>query len=210
MLGGLSAVSSGVGAVASHQQGQAQAAAQNRQIANEANQRNAQYELNTLQGIAQYNTAKIDTEVAQDSVAMAVRRNISNERLRQQDLDDQLRLALTDLSAKRMLSEKAAEGGRSKNYNKNPLLELGRAEGALYANREREKIAGYRNMREATRQGNAKRQELYASIATPYRAGPAPSQEIEFVEPPSTLGLIANLGSAAIGGYSTAYSLTPS
>ena len=208
-LGVASFASGAASAVGGYQQAQAQAAAQNRAIANRANQRNRQFELDTLQGIAGYQTEKIDVERKQDAVSMAVRRNISEEQLKRQDRDDRLKLALTEMASKRMLATKANEGGRARSSNKNQLLALGRAEGALYSNKKREDIAAFRRNRESVRQGNARRQELFASVANPYRPGPAPSQDIEFVKGPSKLGLIANVGQAAVQGYSTYDSLLP-
>ena len=67
-LGVASFASGAASAVGSYQQQQAQAAAQNRAIANRANQRNRQFELDTLQGIAGYQTEKIDVERKQDAV----------------------------------------------------------------------------------------------------------------------------------------------
>ncbi len=86
---------------------------------------------------------------------------------------------------------------------------MGRAEGALRANRKRQAIASFRRDREAVRQANKQRQKLYASVANPYRPGPAPSQDIQFVQGPSTLGLVAGLGQAAIGGVQVHNSLKP-
>ncbi len=208
-LGVASFGSSALGAIGAHQQAQAQAAAQNKAIAAKANQRNRQFELDTLQGVASYSTAKIDAEIQQDAAAMAARRAISEEQLKEQDADDQLSLALTELAAKRQLAQRSNEGGRARSAGKNQLLAMGRAEGALMANRKRGRIASFRRDRETVRQANAQRQKLYAGVANPYRPGPAPSQDIQYVKGPSTLSLVAGLGQAAIGGVQTHNSLKP-
>lgn len=198
-----------MGAIGQHQQAQAQAAAQNKAIAAKANQRNRQFELDTLQGVAAYSTAKIDAEIQQDEAGLAARRAMTTEQLKEQDADDEFRLALSEMSARRQLAQRSNEGGRARSANKNQLLAMGRAEGALRANRKRQSIASFRRDREAVRQANKQRQKLYASVANPYRPGPAPSQDIQFVKGPSTLGLVAGLGQAAIGGVQTYNSLKP-
>lgn len=208
-LGVASFGSSALGAIGAHQQAQAQAAAQNKAIAAKANQRNRQFELDTLQGVASYATAKIDAEIQQDEAGLAARRAMTTEQLKEQDADDEFRLALSEMSARRQLAQRSNEGGRARSANKNQLLAMGRAEGALRANRKRQSIASFRRDREAVRQANKQRQKLYASVANPYRPGPAPSQDIQFVKGPSTLGLIGGLGQAAIGGVQTYNSLKP-
>lgn len=208
-LGVASFGSSALGAIGAHQQAQAQAAAQNKAIAAKANQRNRQFELDTLQGVAAYSTAKIDAEIQQDEAGLAARRAMTTEQLKEQDADDEFRLALSEMSARRQLAQASNEGGRARSANKNQLLALGRAEGALRANRKRQSIASFRRDREAVRQANKQRQKLYASVANPYRPGPAPSQDIQFVQGPSTLGLVAGLGQAAIGGVQVHNSLKP-
>lgn len=208
-LGVASFGSSALGAIGQHQQAQAQAAAQNKAIAAKANQRNRQFELDTLQGVASYATAKIDAEIQQDEAGLAARRAMTTEQLKEQDADDEFRLALSEMSARRQLAQASNEGGRARSANKNQLLALGRAEGALRANRKRQSIASFRRDREAVRQANKQRQKLYASVANPYRPGPAPSQDIQFVQGPSTLGLVAGLGQAAIGGVQVHNSLKP-
>lgn len=208
-LGVASFGSSALGAIGAHQQAQAQAAAQNKAIAAKANQRNRQFELDTLQGVAAYSTAKIDAEIQQDEAGLAARRAMTTEQLKEQDADDEFRLALSEMSARRQLAQRSNEGGRARSANKNQLLAMGRAEGALRANRKRQAIASFRRDREAVRQANKQRQKLYASVANPYRPGPAPSQDIQFVKGPSTLGLVAGLGQAAIGGVQTYNSLKP-
>ena len=208
-LGVASFGSSALGAIGAHQQAQAQAAAQNKAIAAKANQRNRQFELDTLQGVASYATAKIDAEIQQDEAGLAARRAMTTEQLKEQDADDEFRLALSEMSARRQLAQASNEGGRARSANKNQLLAMGRAEGALRANRKRQSIASFRRDREAVRQANKQRQKLYASVANPYRPGPAPSQDIQFVQGPSTLGLIGGLGQAAIGGVQVHNSLKP-
>lgn len=208
-LGVASFGSSALGAIGQHQQAQAQAAAQNKAIAAKANQRNRQFELDTLQGVAAYSTAKIDAEIQQDEAGLAARRAMTTEQLKEQDADDEFRLALSEMSARRQLAQRSNEGGRARSANKNQLLAMGRAEGALRANRKRQSIASFRRDREAVRQANKQRQKLYASVANPYRPGPAPSQDVQFVQGPSTLGLVAGIGQAAIGGVQTYNSLKP-
>ena len=77
LLGGLSAGSSALGAIGRNQSAQAQAAAQNRSIANQANQRNRQYELDSLQGIADYNQQVMDVSMQQDEASLAAMRALS-------------------------------------------------------------------------------------------------------------------------------------
>lgn len=209
ILGGLSAGSSALGAIGQHQSATAQASAQNRSIANKANQRNRQYELDSLQGIAEYNQNVMDVSLQQDEASLAAMRAFSEEDLKLQDAEDQIRSAQLNIAAKRLGVQTANEGGRSRSYNLNTIKEDGRAEALLYSNLERKRIASFRRNLDTKRQADAQRQKLFTQVANPYRSGPAPSQDIEFVKGPSKLGLVAQLGSAAVGGFTTAKSLTP-
>ena len=209
MLGGLSAGSSALGAIGNYQSARAQAAAQNRSIANRANQRNRQYELDTLQGVAAYNADLIDVSMQQDEASLAAMRAFSEEDLKLQDAEDQVRLAQQEIATKRLGLKRANEGGRSRSYGLNDIKERGRAESLLYSNLERQTIASYRRNLDSKRQADAQRQKLFTQVANPYRPGPAPSQDIEFVNGPSNLTLAAQLGGAVVSGVNTTMSLTP-
>jgi len=210
LLGGLSAGSSALGAIGRNRQAQAQAAAQNRSIANQANQRNRQYELDSLRGIADYNQQVTDVSMQQDEASLAAMRAFSEENLKLQDAEDQVRLAQEELSAKRLGVKTANEGGRARSYDQNRIKEQGKAEAVLYSNLERKTIASYRRNLDSKRQADAQRQKLFTQVANPYRSGPAPSQNVEFVKGPSKLGLVAELGGAVVDGVKTTMSLTPS
>jgi hypothetical protein len=209
LLGGLSAGSSALGAIGRNQSAQAQAAAQNRSIANQANQRNRQYELDSLQGIADYNQQVMDVSMQQDEASLAAMRAFSEEDLKLQDAEDQIRVAQQEMAAKRLGVKTANEGGRSRSYGLNDIKEQGRAEALLYSNLERQTIASYRRNLDTKRQADAQRQKLFTQVANPYRSGPAPSQNVEFVKGPSKLGLVAELGGAVVDGVKTTMSLTP-
>jgi len=209
LLGSLSAGSSALGAIGRNQSAKAQAAAKNRSIANQANQRNRQYELDTLQGVAAYNTDLIDVSMQQDEASLAAMRAFSEEDLKLQDAEDQVRLAQQQIAIKRLGLKRANEGGRSRSYGLNDIKEQGRAESLLYSNLERQTIASFRRNLDSKRKADAQRQKLFTQVANPYRPGPAPSQDIEFVKGPSNLGLVAELGGAVVDGVKTTMSLTP-
>ena len=208
-LGLLSAGSSGLSAYAGHKQAQDQAAAQNRSIANQANQRNRKYELDSLQGIADYNQQVMDVSMQQDEAALAAMRAFSEEDLKLQDAEDQIRVAQQEIAAKRLGVKNANEGGRSRGYGLNAIKEQGRAEALLYSNLERQSISRYRRNLDTKRQADAQRQKLFTQVANPYRPGPAPSSNVEFVKGPSKLGLVAGLAGAAVDGVNTTKSLSP-
>ena len=208
-LGVLSAGASAAGAIGAHQDANAQAAAQNRSIANKANQRNRQYELESLQGIAEYNTAKVDVKRKQEQVGLEFSRTASDEQLREDDEINQYVLQDQDLALKLMAGAEVAEGGRSRSRGKNQRLAIGRQRGANVANLSRGRIASKIRLDDARRSANAQRQSLADSIANPYRPGPAPSQDIEFVKGPSPLGLVAGLAGAAVQGASTYNNFAP-
>ena len=202
-LGALSAVSGAASAIGGYQSAKAQAAAQNRAIANRANQRNRQYELETLQGVAEYNTAKLDVKRKQNEVGLEFSRAASEEQLREDDEINQYLLQDQDLALKLIAGADVNEGGRSRSRGKNTRLAIGRQRGANVANLSRGRIASRIRLNDARRSANAQRQSLFASVANPYRPGPAPSQDIEFVKGPSPLGLIGGLAGAAVSGVST-------
>lgn len=208
-LGVLSAGSSAMGAIGSHQDAQAQAAAQNRGIANQANQRNRQYELDNLRGIAEYNQDVMDVERQQDAQALAFAGFAAEEELAKDDRINQYLVADQTLVAKLLGESSVKEGGRSRSYGKNAAKEIGRKRAMMVSNLTRSDIASKRNVDKARKSADAQRQKLFAQVATPYRAGPAPSQNIEFVKGPSKLGLVANLAGAAVQGASTYDSFAP-
>ena len=202
-LGVLSAVSGAASAVGQYQSASAQAAARNRDIANKANQRNRQYELETLQGVAEYNQAKMDVARKQEEVGLEYSRIASEEQLRADDEINKYILADQDLVIKLLGSEQADEGGRARSRGANVARAIGRQRGANVANLTRQRIASKIRLDEARRKAGAQRQSLFASVANPYTPGPAPSQDIEFVKGPSPLGLIGGLAGAAVSGAGT-------
>ena len=208
-LGVASLGSSALGAVGQHQSAQAQAAAQNRAIANRANQRNRQYELESLQGVAEYNTAKLDVKEKQRQVGLEFSRLGSEEQLKEDDEISQYLLQDQDLALKLMAGTEVDEGGRARSRGNNLKLAIGRQRGANVANLARGRIASTIRLNDARRRANKQNQSLYESVANPYRPGPAPSQDIEFVKGPSPLGLIGGLAGAAVSGASTYNKFAP-
>ena len=208
-LGLLSAGASGLSAVAGHQQAQDQAAAQNRSIANQANQRNRKYELDNLRGIAEYNQDVMDAERQQDAQALAFAGFAAEEELAKDDRINKYLVEDQTLVAKLLGESSVKEGGRSRNYGKNAAKEIGRQRAMRVSNLTRSDIASKRNVDKARKSADAQRQKLFAQVATPFRAGPAPSQNVEFVKGPSKLGLVAGLAGAAVSGASTYNSFAP-
>lgn len=208
-LGLLSAGSSGLSAYAGHKQAQDQAAAQNRSIANQANQRNRKYELDNLQGIAEYNTAKTDVKRQQNEVGLQFSRSASEEQLREDDEINQYILQDQTLVAQLLKDAPVNEGGRARTRGRNLQLTVGRQRGSNFANLARGRIASKIRLDDARRQANSKRQSLFAGVASPFRAGPAPNQNVEFVKGPSKLGLVAGLAGAAVDGASTYNNFAP-
>jgi hypothetical protein len=208
-LGVLSAVSGAASAVGQYQSARAQTAAKNRAIANKANQRNRQYELETLQGVAEYNQAKVDVALKQQEVGLEYSRTASEEQLKTDDEINQYILADQDLAIKLLASEATDEGGRSRSRGATVRRALGRQRGANAANLIRQRTASKIRLDDARRRAGAQRQSLFASVANPYTPGPAPSQDIEFVKGPSPLGLIGGLAGAAVSGATTYNKFAP-
>ena len=208
-LGVLSAASGAASAIGGYQSAQAQAAAQNRSIARKKNQENRQFELDTLQGIAGYNTKKLEIKRDQDNAAMEYQDFKADELLA---IDDSINKYLTadrEAQIKIMGLQKANEGGRARSYNKNPANEVRRAMAMAQSNLGRRKIAGKTNIDRARKRADDKRYQLYLGVANPYRPGVAPSQDVEFVKGPSKLGLIADVTGAVVQGASTYNSFAP-
>lgn len=208
-LGILSAGSSALGAVGAHQDATAQAEAQNRSIANKANQRNRQYELTNLRGIAEYNQAVTDVKREQDAQSLAFSGFAAEEELAKDDRINQYLAADQTLVAKLLGESFVKEGGRSRSYGKNAAKDIGRQRAMMVSNLTRSDIASKRNVDKARKSADAQRQKLFSQVATPFRAGPAPSQDIEFVKGPSKLGLVAGLAGAAVSGATTYNSFAP-
>ena len=202
-LGALSAASGAASAIGQYQSASATAAAKNRDIANKANQRNRQYELETLQGVAEYNQAKADVARKQQEVGLEYSRIASEEQLKTDDQINQYILADQDLALKLLGGGVVDEGGAARNKGANVRRAIGRQRGANAANQIRQRIATKIRLDDARRKAGAQRQSLFASVANPYTPGPAPSQDIEFVKGPSPLGLIGGLAGAAVSGVTT-------
>ncbi len=209
VIGGISAASGALGAVGQYQSASEQAAAQNRAIANKANQRNRQYELDSLQGVAEYNTAKLQFKRDSEAVATEFSEFVNEEQLARDDRINQYIYADQDLVTKLLGDTVVNEGGRARSRGKNLAREIGRQRAGLITNLNRSNIASKRAVDQARKTGNAKRQELFASVNNPYRPGPAPSQDIEFVKGPSPLGLVAGVAGSVVQGVTTADSLMP-
>ena len=208
-LGVLGAASSAAGAVGAHQDASAQAAAQNRSIANQANQRNRQYELESLQGVAEYNTAKLGFKRQTDEIGLEFSDFVAEEELARDDRINQYLMADQELVTKLLGDQPVNEGGRARSRGKNLARTIGRQRGSLVANLNRSEIASKRAVDKARKSADAQRNKLFAEINNPYRPGPAPSQNVEFVKGPSPLGLVAGLAGAAVEGVSTYNSFAP-
>ena len=208
-LGVLSAVSSAASAVGQYQSASAQAAAQNRAIANRANQRNRQYELESLQGVAEYNTAKLGFKQQTNQIGLEYSDFKAEEELARDDRINQYLLADQDLVTKLLGDAPANEGGRARSRGKNLARTIGRQRGSLVANLNRSDIASKRAVDKARRSADSQRNKLFAEINNPYRPGPAPSQDIEFVKGPSPLGLVAGVAGAAVQGAQTYNQFAP-
>ena len=208
-LGVASLGSSALGAVGQHQSAQAQAAAQNRAIANRANQRNRQYELESLQGVAEYNTAKLGFKQQTNQIGLEFSDFVAEEELARDDRINQYLLADQDLVTKLLGDQPADEGGRARSRGKNLARQIGRQRGALVANLNRSEIASKRAVDQARKSADSQRNKLFMEINNPYRPGPAPSQDVEFVKGPNPLGLVAGLAGAAVQGASTYDSFAP-
>ncbi len=208
-LGVLGAASSAAGAVGAHQDASAQAAAQNRSIANQANQRNRQYELESLQGVAEYNTAKLGFKRQTDEIGLEFSDFVAEEELARDDRINQYLMADQELVTKLLGDQPVNEGGRARSRGKNLARQIGRQRGSLVANLNRSEIASKRAVDKARKSADAQRNKLFAEINNPYRPGPAPSQNVEFVKGPSPLGLVAGLAGAAVEGVSTYNSFAP-
>ena len=203
-LGLLSFASSAFSAIGQYQAGVAQANAQNRAIANRANQRNRQYELDTARGVSEYNVAKLDAKLQQDEVGMSLSRFVGEEQLANQDAINQYLLA--DQNAEVQIMERAAtdEGGRSRNRGQAAIRSIRRGQGLARANLDRQRLASFRRINDARRSATAQRQALFAQVAYPYAPGPMPSQDVVFEKGPSPLTLIAD-GVSAVADGALAY-----
>ena len=208
-LGVLGAASSAAGAIGAHQDASAQAAAQNRSIANRANQRNRQYELESLQGVSEYNTAKLGFKRQTNEIGLEFSDFVAEEELARDDRINQYLMADQDLVTKLLGDQTANEGGRARSRGKNLAREIGRQRGSLVANLNRSDIASKRAVDKARKSADSQRNKLFAEINNPYRPGPAPSQDVEFVKGPNPLGLVAGLAGAAVQGASTYNSFAP-
>ena len=208
-IGVLTAASGAASAIGSHQDASAQAASQNRSIANRANQRNRQYELDTLQGVAEYNTAKLGFQRQTDEIGLEYSEFVNEEELARDDRINQYLMADQDLVTKLLGEQTVNEGGRARSRGKNLARAIGRQRGSLVANLNRSEIASKRAVDKARKSADAQRNKLFAEINNPYRSGPAPSQDVEFVKGPSPLSLVAGVASAAVSGASTYNSFAP-
>jgi len=209
VLGGLSAAAGAASAIGQHQSAQAQAAAQNRSIANRANQRNRQYELESLQGVAEYNTAKLGFQRQTEEIASEYSEFVAEEQLARDDRINEYLLADQNLVTKLLGEQKANEGGRARSYGGNLAREIGRQRALIQGNLGRSEIASKIAKDKARKSATSQRQQLFLNINNPYRPGPAPSQDVEFVKGPSPLGLVAGVAGAAVQGASTYDSFAP-
>ena len=208
-LGVLSAGAGVASAFGAHQDASAKTAAQNRSIANQANQRNRQYELESLQGVAEYNTAKLGFKRQTNEIGLEFSDFKAEEELARDDRINQYLMADQDLVTKLLGDQTVNEGGRARSRGKNLARTIGRQRGSLVANLNRSEIASKRAVDKARKSADAQRNKLFAEINNPYRPGPAPSQDVEFVKGPNPLGLVAGLAGAAVQGASTYNSFAP-
>ena len=208
-LGVLSAGSSAMGAIGSHQSAQAQTAAQNKSIANKANQRNRQYEYDNFTGTAEYNQQVMDVGRQQDALALELAGLAAEEELAKDDRINQYLVEDQKLVAKLLGESSVKEGGRSRSFGMNAAKEIGMKRAMMVSNLTRSDLASKRKVDKARKYADAQRQKLFAGVAAPFLAGPAPSQNVVFARGPSRLALAGSLLGSAIQGLSTYNSFAP-
>ena len=210
-LGAVSAASGVASAVGQHQSAQAQADAANastrRQFRDMEKQRTSAWERDSLR----YNYQKLQYEqqvnennTAANDAYMSAQVKL-NEQFKRASFDTQAQMI--DLMNKQGMSAAAGQAGRSVDRLDNNLL-------AAFGRNQSIQAASLLSARNAyTTQTDQIRKQLvsdnrraFSPVAMQPVAGVAPSQPI-MASGPSGLGLIAGIGSAAVGGYDTYNSL---
>ena len=197
-------------AIGGYQTASAKTAAQNRQIAANYNQRKASYEKGNLDRIAIYNTKVIDAKINQDEIGLAAQNAISTNTLAEEEADRKLESKLNDLQLAKLKGTGVAdEGGRSRSFGKNAMLEAGRAEGAIAGQRDRLSVASFVGRRQVLEKANQDRIAQWRSVNMGAgEAGPAPELP-KFVKGPSKLGLAVGLAGAALTAAAPAFKGKP-
>lgn len=197
-------------AIGGFQAQSSQTAAKNNQIAAKYKQRKASYEKGNLDRLAIYQTQILDAKINQDEISLAASNAISENTLAEAEADRQLEAKLQDIQIKKLKGTGVAnEGGRSRSYGRNQILEAGRAEGAIAAQRDRLSVASFISKRKVLEQANKERVDQWRSVNMgPGSAGPAPEMPT-FLKGPSKLGLAVQLAGAALTAAAPAFKGKP-
>jgi len=211
VLGGAQAVAGGVKAIAGHQSAQRQTNLANKSRLDQYNAQLAQRQINWDQRNSIYNQELSQYAGSGMRARDALARGYGQG---QAQLSDVYRASAAASLQQGIESQKAigriqarGQTGRSAALSaQNALSAYGRNQAMLAQN-----IMGARNRYAYDLEGlrqryQSNRASAYSKVAISPLAGAAPTKPI-YAEGPSTLGLMAELGSAAISGYSTYSSL---
>jgi len=192
-----------LGAVGANEAANAQVNAQNQQIATNYKQKQEQTRLANLQGITDYNNTKATVSEQIDEAGLAATRALNAEELRMDDLINKTRLAQQENYIRTAEAAEANEGGRARGFDTNRLKKSGRAESLLFSNLKRQKLASSMRVKDAYRNANQERRNLYAKVATPFMPTSLGLPKPRFQSSPSPMGMMGNVLQAGISGYGT-------
>ena len=119
------------------------------------------------------------------------------------DLINRTRLAKQENYIKTAEAAEANEGGSARGYDTNRLKKSGRADSLLLSNLKRQKMASSMRVKEAYRDANQQRRNLYAKVATPFMPTSLGLPKPRFQSSPSPVSMMGNILQAGIGGYQT-------
>lgn len=208
VLGGLSALSGGMSAIGGFQQGRAQTDATNRARQNQYRDqlalkqfREARQEALYRQEVADYRTNLLESKQALDKSFTRLGKRAA-ERYGRAAFASEGRTAQSILTQGQLAARLPAGASRDR------AMALargaaGRDEAMIMDNLLRARFADIDTARDLTDQANSYRRRLFQNLSPAPVRGPMPTAPV-MQSGPSVLSLIGGLGSAALGGFSTA------
>lgn len=208
ILGGLSALSGGMSAIGGFQQGRAQTDATNRARQNQYRDqlalkqfREARQEALYRQEVADYRTNLLESKQALD-------KSFTRLGKRAAERYGRAAFAAQDRTSKLIQAQGQLAGRIPAGASRDRAMALargaaGRDEAMMMDNLLRARFADIDTARDLTDQANSYRRRLFQNLSPAPVRGPMPTAPV-MQSGPSVLSLIGGLGSAALGGFTTA------
>jgi len=211
ILGGLSAITGGMSAIGGYQQGRTQTEETNRARRNQYRDQLKLQRFKEIREGALYRQEKADYQANLLEAEQSLNKGFTRIGKRAAERYGRAAFADVDRESKLIQTEGQIAASMPAGASRDRAIALargaaGRDEAMMMDNLLRARFADIDTARDLTDQANSYRRRLFQNLSPAPMRGPTPTAPV-MQSGPSVLSLIGGLGSAALGGFSTALSV---